>query len=132
MDDRQFDAWTRRRFGRASGGLLAGLLGIGRGSESIARHHHHNKSNKCKKSETRCGKKCVKGECCPRSFCGGGECNCLRATNGKTVCLARELIACPDVSECTTNADCNITERCIPTSCPGPRVNVCATRCILE
>ena len=131
MDDRRFDAWTRRHFALASGGLLAALAGLGWGAEAGAGHHHHN-SKKCKKNETRCGKKCVKGECCPGTDCGGGGCACQRATNGKAVCLERQLIACNGISECDSNADCETTERCIPSSCPGPQVNVCVTRCLLN
>ena len=92
MDDARFDAWTRRRFGRAAGGLLTALIGLGTAEQTAAKHHH--KPKKCKKTETKCGKKCVKGTCCPHTDCGL-DCGCVRAVEGDTFCTAKNaLVSC--------------------------------------
>jgi hypothetical protein len=124
MGDSRFDAWTRRRFGLATGGMLATALGLGR-HETTAKKH---KPKKCKKSELTCGKKCVKGECCASDDCGG-VCTCGRTTSGKTACLG--VVDCKGrFTKCTKNGDCSETERCVPNGCPGKKGNVCWPRCL--
>jgi hypothetical protein len=125
MDDSRFDAWTRRRFGLAGGGLLAATLGLGL-RETRAKKH---KPKKCKKRELTCGKKCVKGECCPSDDCGG-TCACGRTIDGTTACLGEFEVDCQAATGCTSNGDCFLQERCVPSDCPGKKRNICAPRCL--
>ena len=77
MDDTRFDAWTRRRFGLAAGGVLAPLLGLARTEQAVAR-------KRCRKLGKPCvigGRRCCKGRTCggppPDRFCckqGGESC----------------------------------------------------------
>ena len=124
MDDSRFDAWTRRRFGLATGGLLATALGLGLHETSAKKHQ----PKKCKKRELKCGKKCVKGGCCPGTSCDD-KCTCGRTTSGKTECLG--VMDCQGpFTKCTKNGDCSITERCVASGCPGKKGNVCWPRCL--
>jgi hypothetical protein len=108
MDDRHFDVWTRRRFGLATGGVLATLLGLGAREGAAAKHHHHHhKPPRCTPTERPCGKQCVTGTCCPGKPCGAG-CDCDRTTEGDTVCHNPLFI----IGGCTTSADCTGDARC--------------------
>ena len=111
MDDRRFDAWTRRRFGRAAGGLLAALAGLGAAETAAGKH----KPKPCKSNATRCGKKCVTGECCPGKACGpkGEHCKCHKTIDGQGFCAnTREVPICAachsdaDCATCSSNARC--------------------------
>jgi anaerobic selenocysteine-containing dehydrogenase len=66
MDDTHFDAWTRRQFGRASGGLLAALLGLAGASAPVSAKHAHHKQHKHQKRRKR-----HHPSCCG---VGGAEC----------------------------------------------------------
>jgi hypothetical protein len=119
MDDMPFDAWTRRRVGLVTGGLLATALGVGP-RETAA------KKKRCKKSETKCGKKCVKGTCCPDTPCAT-LCTCERTTAGKTACMAAVPIACE--TNCAKDADCPKTDHCIAFTCGDEPFQGCIPRC---
>jgi hypothetical protein len=104
----------RRRLGIAAGGLAA-LLGLTR-SPADARKRRRRK---CKKNEKRCGRKCVKGTCCPGKPCGsagGPPCECRKATDGRAFC-ADDL---PALCEQCPAAGCGANRRCVPeTACAG-------------
>ena len=51
MDASRFDAWTRRRFGRATGGGLAALFGLTRLDEAVTRNAHHRRHRRRKKRQ---------------------------------------------------------------------------------
>jgi hypothetical protein len=116
MDATRFDTWTRRRFGLATGSLLAAALGLGV-AESVGAKH---KKKHCKQSETKCGKKCVKGTCCPDKPCGapGTDCACERTVEGKTFCAEQHIaILC---AQCSGSGDCDSGEGCVAdTQCTG-------------
>jgi hypothetical protein len=118
---------TRRRFGAVAGGSAASLLGLIHREEATAKKRRRKK---CKKSEKRCGKKCVKGICCLDKPCGsaaGPTCECDKATNGKTFCANAEL---PSLCEQCPAAGCGPTSRCVPeSSCGAGITGVCRGVC---
>lgn len=126
MDDARFDAWTRRRFGfgLTTGGLLASLVGLAAVADEAAAKR---KRKKCKQNEKRCGKKCVKGDCCPGKPCGE-PCDCRRTVGGATFCVALN-IKVPCI-ECTSTADCQPPRRCVKDAFCGPDVTaICRPPC---
>jgi hypothetical protein len=128
VDESRFDAWTRRRFGMAAGGLLAALAGLGPGAATVAKKR---KRKKCKKRELTCGKHCAKGECCPGRQTCGEQCLCATTIDGTTACMAKVLLECPSAEpECAANADCLMTERCVDSGCPGAKRFICLARCL--
>jgi hypothetical protein len=127
MDEARFDAWTRRRFGLTTGGLLASLVGLALAADDATAKRRRKK---CKKSEKRCGKKkCVKGDCCPGKPCGE-FCECLRTVGGRTICVARNVkLIC---EQCDSNADCNEPLRCVKTSCGQGITASCLAPCGID
>ena len=126
MDDRRFDAWTRRRFGAgiAASGIVAAMASLANWTEPAGA----KKKKKCKKNETRCGKKkCVKGECCPGKSCGEGF-GCQRTVSGKAICIDLDFLAM--CTQCNSNADCGSPLRCVKGGCGGSGVTaVCKRPC---
>lgn len=53
MDDTQFDAWTRRRFGLTTGGTLASLFGLLRLDEADAKNKKKKRRRRRKKKQRR-------------------------------------------------------------------------------
>jgi hypothetical protein len=119
MDETRFDAWTRRRFGLAAGGLLAATLGLGFQGTSAKKKH-------CGKHETKCGKKCVKGTCCPDKPCGAG-CACTRSLSGTFACIAEVPVACQ--TTCAKDADCGKHGHCITLHCLDETFHACFPLC---
>jgi hypothetical protein len=66
MDRIEFDAWTRRRFAAAAGGLSATLLGIAGGDAKKKRKPKKKKVNRCRPDGGRCGKESKQ---CQAKFC---------------------------------------------------------------
>jgi hypothetical protein len=117
MDINRFDAWTRRRFGRAAAGglaaLVAALPSIAVGAKGKAAKRRRKKRH-CLSQEDRvwCGGRCVAGECCPGAGCGDApSCQCLRSIGGPTVCVRHVLTTC--VEGCADAAVCARDERCV-------------------
>jgi hypothetical protein len=110
MDGSRFDAWTRRHFGLAAGGLAASLMWLAAFADTDAKKKKKKKKKKCKKLGTGCtpgGKrKCCKKQnliCAPIPGLGGNRC-------------------CRDVGQtCTFSTDCCSTfcldDRCQPSFC---------------
>jgi hypothetical protein len=110
MDGSQFDAWTRRRFGLAAGGLSAALLGVvGLDGTEAKKKHKHKKKKKCKKLGVGCNPTGKKKRCCKNLLCepalmiGGNRC-CL--TDG---------LPCTNLEDCCSGF-C-LDDECQPTSC---------------
>jgi hypothetical protein len=115
----------RRRLGIAAAGLAA-LLGLHRSTAVDARKRRRRK---CRKNEKRCGRKCVKGTCCPGKPCGSAGspvCKCTKATDGRTFCenldIASLCLQCPA-------AGCGPSSRCIPVSCGMNVTAACVAVC---
>jgi hypothetical protein len=61
MDGSRFDAWTRRRFGAAAGGLAGSLLGLAAFTGTAAKKRCRKLGEPCKQDGSR-KKKCCKGK----------------------------------------------------------------------
>jgi hypothetical protein len=129
MDEKRFDAWTRRRFGLGAGGLAASLLGVvgledadskakskgnngkhkgngkGRNGGNNGKHKGNGKRKgpKCKKAGTGCQPVVKKGK---RRCCDGLTCGTVPGFGG--------LRCCADVG-----ASCSRAQQC----CGGACVN---------
>jgi hypothetical protein len=133
VDDARFDAWTRRRFGLAAGGLASAILGLAAVGEGEARKKHRRKHKRkhrkrCKPGETRCGKKCVQGTCCPGYYCGEA-CSCGRTVEGGSFCFttAFESIC----RQCESSGDCGDEGfQCVQTDACGALITaICFAPC---
>jgi hypothetical protein len=129
MDDARFDAWTRRRFGLAAGGLAVVLGELVWGDAAAKKKHKHkHKRTKCKSQQTRCHKQCFKGNCCPGKPCGAGgqECVCGRTSAGKTFCYEQILALC---QSCNSDADCTAPSRCVQVTGCDEVTAICLPAC---
>jgi hypothetical protein len=112
MEASRFDAWTRRRFGFALGGV-ASLIGLSvlEDAEAKKKHKHkRKKKKKCKKLLVTCGgkKKCCKGLTCGTPV----------GTTG-TVCCEPLQGPCSDASECCGDQICDEIDGLSGTRCCG-------------
>ena len=105
MDDSRFDTWTRRKFGLATGGAAAVLLGLTGSQEAGAK-----KKKKCKKLGQSCdasnkNKKCCNSKqlCAQVNHLGGGNFCCKERG-----------------SSCSFNEDCCGSDKCNNGSCQNP------------
>ena len=126
MDGSQFDAWTRRGFGAAAGGLAGSLLAL----SAVPGAEAKKKDKKGKKKKKRCGKlddvcNDNKKKCC----CGY---NCREAgTSGNRCCRAADFPAKSEEDCCsghlelgrcickTLNQACDSNEACCSGRCTG-------------
>jgi hypothetical protein len=131
MDETQFDAWTRRRFGLAAGGAataaLAGLLGsIGLSEEDAeaARKHRNNNNNKNRKknkNKNKNKKQCRKlGQSCDetrkKQQCCSNTQLCAQVAD-----LGSGNFCCKQLSQnCSSNEDCCGSNRCRSGICQTP------------
>lgn len=122
------DASRRTLLAGASSGLLA-VLSLALAGESAGAKKKRKKRKTCQKGETRCGKKCVRGSCCPGEPCGP-FCTCLRSVEGRTFCGPISFMAFCD--QCGSSAnDCQADERCAKDDQCGPGVTaVCTPICV--
>jgi hypothetical protein len=113
MDGSRFDAWTRRRFSFAAGGLAATLWGL-LALEDTAAKKKKTKKKRCKKLSQPC-KQGGKRKCC-------GELRCRTTSLNAgihTFCCKTEGKPCQNESEC-----------CDPLLCCGPAgFEVCSSDC---
>jgi hypothetical protein len=124
VDDILFDAWTRRRFGLAAGGIAAAFASLAHPDPAPA------KRKRCKKREKRCGGKCVKGTWCPGKRCGGDDfCRCGRTIGGRTICFQPIAALC---KQCNGDVDCNSPLRCIRVGDCGAVSATCLPPCGAE
>jgi hypothetical protein len=132
MDDVRFDDFSRAlTTAVARRGLLRGVAGIvvtgGSGlflksGGAVA----GRKRRGCRKGRKRCGKKCVRGSCCPGKPCGGQFCSCRRSLAGKTFCSLNLAVPC---EQCPA-AGCEPGFRCVPGECGVAGVTaVCRPEC---
>lgn len=117
MDGTRFDAWTRRRFGMASGGALAGLLGLSLlESEAAKKHgnHKHKNKNKNKNKNKKKKKKCRKlGQSCDTSVkkkkcCNSAQlCSTVKGQGSQTFCCKQVSQSCSDSDDCCGDNTCS-------------------------
>jgi hypothetical protein len=110
MDGNRFDAWTRRRVGRATGGALASLLGLlGRDEAGAKRNHRNNKNKKpkCRKLGQSCDQTQKKKRCCSaKQLCA----QVAHLGSGTFCCRQRG-------DSCSVNDDCCGTDKCTNGKC---------------
>ncbi len=127
MDGDRFDALVRSLTGsrprRAIFAALgaAGLAATGLGLPVTAAHKHR----RCRPGEKRCGKKCVRGTCCPDQRCGGGPCHCRKTVEGSTACIADQLVVC---EQCESSEACGTGELCVRVRCEDVTA-ICVPAC---
>ena len=139
VDGSQFDAWTRRRFGLAAGGLVASLLGLTRLDAEAKKHKKKRKRKKRKRNQAAvCGTLgaiCTPGVepiCCDNRLCGHavnetadrcclpGGTPCTDA-NGFQCCTA---FCIPESDQCLCKgpgADCNSSSQCCSNNCANQK-----------
>ena len=92
MTDSRFDAWTRRRVGRAVGGLTALLLLIVAAPDAAARRRRKRRcvkpGNPCRNSRR------------ARRCCRGLACDVTSDPTGRFCCHRQRQTSCADDSEC--------------------------------
>jgi hypothetical protein len=120
MPEAPFDAWTRRRFGLATGGGIAALLGLAATEIAGAKKNGKKRKKRCRKLGTFCkpGSK--------RTCCGKLKCNRESSVNpAKTVCCKAEGKSC---SPLPTEPEC-----CGELSCCGlPGNEICSPICFSD
>jgi hypothetical protein len=101
VDSSRFDAWTRRRFGIATAGAVAGLFRLGEHDDAPAKRKRKKKHKpKCEKHRTRCNPKNDKKLCC-----GGLYCDEVPELGGNHCCRPR-YGSCEQDSDCCGNTVC--------------------------
>jgi hypothetical protein len=104
MDDARFDAWTRRRFGLAAGGLAATALGLA-GMENAQTRKKRKK--RCRKL----GAGCTSGG--KRRCCGTLRCDRISFEDSpRTRCCRAEDQPCADHHDCCENLCCQPSGVC--------------------
>jgi hypothetical protein len=115
MDGTRFDVWTRRRFGLATGGALASLLGLSMLDDAEAKknkhhknkHNNKNKKKKCRKLGQSCDITNKNKKCCnSKQLCAQVQ----RLGSGNFCCNQRG-------DSCSNNDDCCGTDKCSNGKC---------------
>ena len=105
MDAARFDAWTRRRFGLAASGTIAGVLLADRRNVTASKKKRRRK--RCIKS----GHRCTTGA--KRKCCKGRRCDFTGGLSILTLCCGTEDRSCTDDFDCCQGFLCNpATDRC--------------------
>lgn len=131
MDGSRFDAWTRRRFGLAAGGLVgsfAGLFGIGEDDAKAKK----GKKKRCRKLGQSC-KSSGKRACCKKKGLA-----CLQAEGGGSQCCRRGQASCASDGQCcsgscmdglcqckTNGMECAFDAFCCSLNCAGDMNATC-------
>jgi hypothetical protein len=150
MDVTHFDAWTRRRFGLAAGGLLSALFTLD--LPMVTAKKKKRKKKRCSKHKRRCQGTCIKrsqccgdGDCPPGTFCCRGACASLdspceegglyacfseadggklrRSVEGDVYCTRTSDL--PMCAQCESSDGCLPDERCFSASCGDDVTAVC-------
>jgi hypothetical protein len=131
MEGSRFDAWTRRSFGLAAGGLAGSLMAHATVLDVAAKKKKKKKkkcrefAESCTEKETCCcGLACrpagMSGDACCRI--GGSECSSAtqccsgRCTGGYCECKSNNGLACSQDSDCCSfKCDTGGTNKCVAT-----------------
>lgn len=111
MDDARFDTWTRRRFGLATGGAVASLLGLAGLHDADARKNrkrrrrrkkkNKNKKDKCAKIGQACNINVKNQRCCNESQ----DCAQVKDLSGNRCCKPIN-VNCKSSNECCGSRVC--------------------------
>jgi hypothetical protein len=117
MDGSQFDAWTRRRFGMATGGAAAaallGLMGLADvdanhknkhdGNSNKNKNKNNNNKKKCRKTGQSCDQTQKKKKCCNKNEL----CAQVQGQGSGTRCCKQHNQGCKNDSDCCGNDRCD-------------------------
>jgi hypothetical protein len=103
MDDSQFDAWTRRRFGRAMGGGLASLVGLSALNPATSHAQITTQAERCRGVKEQCNPDKKKQKCCRHLRCETNE------DTGNARCCKPLRTSCHHATECCGNLQCDTT-----------------------
>jgi hypothetical protein len=128
MDGSRFDAWTRRRFGLAAGGLAGALLGLVGRDDAVLSKKKGKKKKRCR----RAGQGCTSGK--KRKCCKNLDCQSIEARGGAKLCCREVGGSCSlETQECcsglcngvecfckTAGGNCEFDANCCsPLTCEG-------------
>lgn len=112
MDGTRFDAWTRRRFGLATGGAVASVLGLMGLDDAEAKKKNKNKNKKKKKKCKKLGQGCditvKKKKCCSSSQL----CAQVSHLGSGLFCCKQHDDSCSRDQDCCGNDFCGSNNRC--------------------
>jgi hypothetical protein len=111
LDGTRFDAWTRRRFGLATGGAVAGLLGLASLHEAEAKKKNKKKRKKkkqCKKLGQGCDTSVKKKKCCSERQL----CSTIQGQGSRTFCCKQNGEGCSRDEDCCGNDFCGNDNKC--------------------
>jgi hypothetical protein len=93
--------------------LAALIVSVVAGARSTPAASKRRRRKRCKGGKRRCGKRCVRGTCCPGRACGSAEpnCRCGRTVEGRAFCQTGGVVK---VAPCQASADCESGHACIP------------------
>jgi hypothetical protein len=116
LDGTRFDAWTRRRFGLATGGAVASLLGLMNLDDAEAKKKNKNKN---KKKNRKKKKKCKKlGQGCDittknKKCCSENQlCAQVQHLGGGDFCCKPPGDSCSRDQDCCGSNICGNSGRC--------------------
>jgi len=108
LDGTRFDSWTRRRFGLATGGALASILGMASVADVDAKKK--NKKKKCRKLGQTCDINDKNKKCCNEKQ----DCAQVQGLGSSNFC-------CKSLNEgCSVNTDCCGNRKCTSGKCVNP------------
>jgi hypothetical protein len=99
MDDSQFDAWTRRRFGRVLRGGFASLVGLGTLGAATTQ------AERCRNVKEQCNPDKKKQKCCRHLRCETNE------DTGNARCCKPLRTSCHHATECCGALQCDLTNK---------------------
>jgi hypothetical protein len=117
LDGTRFDAWTRRRFGLATGGAVASMLGLLNLEDAEAKKKNKNKNKNKKKKKKKCKKH---GQSCDidvkKKKCCSEDQLCAQVSE-----LGSGNVCCKQLNfGCSNSQDCCGDNRCHNGTCRTP------------
>jgi hypothetical protein len=135
MDESLIDVLTRWSYPELGRRLVlarvCGSIGVALGllMPDDASGKNTQPRKRCGNGKKRCGKKCVRGDCCPGKPCrGSGTCTCARSVHGTRVCTETLGGVCVQCE--TTALSCAAGQRCVQVSDCGSGITaICKPLC---
>jgi len=107
VDGSRFDAWTRRQFGLAAGGMAASLLGLASLAETDAKKKKNKNKKKCRNLGQTCDINKKNQQCCKNNQ----DCAQVQGLGSSNFCCK------PQNSSCSVNTDCCGNRKCNGGTC---------------
>jgi len=108
MDDKRFDAWTRRRFGLEAGigGALAGLFMLASGDDADGKKNRKKRRRRRRKRCLRKNDPCTQGG--KRKCCQELRCDFPAAVSMRTHCCGVAEERCDEDFDCCVRFQCSL------------------------